>query len=104
MKLGEFRIGKSFYLGGRKWVCTDIGTRTVSAICISNATIVRNGKPQTISESELKDWLAGPPYSLAEECLDEEDIVACLQRVPSRAALRHTSIARKRASRTTALA
>ena len=79
MKLSEFKIGQPFYMDERKWLCTDIGTRTVSAICISSAEIKSNGKRKTLTETELREagWTNGPPYALHEELLDEYDIVDC---------------------------
>lgn len=31
MELSEFKIGDPFWTGSGKWICTDIGTRTVIA-------------------------------------------------------------------------
>lgn len=34
MKHDDFQIGQDFWCGGRRWRCTDIGTRVVVAICL----------------------------------------------------------------------
>lgn len=83
MKLSEFKIGRTFYMGDRKWLCTDVGTRTVAAICILESTVVVNGKKRVLNEGALKaeGGLNGPPYSLDEVCLDEYDIEACRMRL-----------------------
>ena len=49
----EFQIGVEFYSGNKKWRCTDIGTRTIGAICLSDF------------END-PSWLNGPPYACAE--------------------------------------
>jgi len=49
-------------MGPNKWRCTDIGTRTISAIKLS--------KKDT-------SWYNGPPYAVSEHCLDEYDLPAC---------------------------
>lgn len=65
MKHSDFVIGKEFTSSsGRRWLCTDIGTRTIIAIPISAKT-VKDG------------WDRGPPYALNEIVFDEEDIETC---------------------------
>ena len=34
MKLEDFRIGSEFYHRGKRWRCTDVGTRTVVAMAL----------------------------------------------------------------------
>ena len=88
MKLDEFKIGRTFYMCGRKWLCTDKGTRTIATICLSNAVVVVNGTKQKLTEAELKSeqWTCDPPYSMAEQCLDEYDIETCTIRMPASSA------------------
>ncbi len=62
MEHREFHIGLEFYMGEVKWRCTDIGTRTICAIKL---------------DKEDASWYNGPPYSVAEYCLDEYDIEGC---------------------------
>ena len=64
MKINEFRIGCEFFCGGKKWRCTDLGTRVVIAICVSEY----NDDPT---------WLNGPPYAIAESVFDEDDQSSC---------------------------
>ena len=49
-------------MGGARWRCTDVGRRTVCAIKL---------------EAPDSSWFNGPPYAVAEHCLDEHDQVAC---------------------------
>ncbi len=65
MEHREFKIGGYFYCGGHKWLCTDVGTRTIAAL-------------QITPEIEQKpNWLSGPPYAVPEILFDENDLEAC---------------------------
>ena len=84
MKHSDFIIGGTFRCGDRIWRCTDIGTRTIVAMCIDDLEVVVSAPegPQerrTLSESEVEaeGWLRGPPYAVAEEVFDENDIDGC---------------------------
>jgi hypothetical protein len=85
MRHEDFRIATEFWCSGRRWRCTDIGTRVVVvSVCLephevvpvvrddrtSNRTITRT---MTAGDS----WLAGPPYAVPEEVFDEYCIGAC---------------------------
>lgn len=63
MDISNFEIGLHFFCCNSEYVCTDVGTRTITAICISN----------------MKDqsWKNGPPYAVEEISFDENDIPAC---------------------------
>jgi len=61
MKYKDFVIGKCFYTATGKWLCTDIGTRTVIAI----------------KSTKDKDWMNGPPYAVVEEVFNEYDFGGC---------------------------
>jgi len=63
MKLSEFQIGVKFKCGGKTWLCTDIGTRVVSAILLD--------------ENNDLSWFNGPPYAVREFVFDEYDQKAC---------------------------
>lgn len=65
MKLSEFKIGMEFEMSGRRWRCTDVGTRTVAAICLDDI-------PQ-----DDPSWLNGPPYAVEELVIDENDLSVC---------------------------
>ena len=64
MKFKEFKIGKNFFAAaGFEWLCTDKGTRTVTAIMLN--------------PDKDSSWFKGPPYILSEKVFDEYDIAAC---------------------------
>jgi hypothetical protein len=89
MKHSEFKIGMEFTTtSDRVWRVTDIGTRTIAAIRIDQATIceieVIDGKstPTTQrilnrAEAEKEGWFNGPPYYGKEVVFDEYDIEGC---------------------------
>jgi hypothetical protein len=56
----EFRIGKPFRTATGRWLCTDIGTRVITAIKIDS-----------------EDYIAGPPYAIVEDVFDEFDQDGC---------------------------
>ena len=63
MRLSDFEIGTEFLCGGKRWRCTDIGTRVVIAIC-----------PDDYRD---KSWLQGPPFAISESVFDENDLEGC---------------------------
>ena len=63
MKHHDFAIGGEFLTATGTWRCTDIGTRTIIAIKISNR--------------DDPTGLNGPPYAVAETVFDENDREAC---------------------------
>jgi len=71
MKVSDFRIGLEFYMGGGHWRCTDVGTRTIIAICIDPDQLDCHGRHMNSS------WFEGPPYAVLEEVLDECDLEDC---------------------------
>lgn len=64
MKHSEFEIGKTFFASaGFEWLCTDKGTRTITAIMLA---------------PDLdKSWFKGPPYAVEETVFDEYDMKSC---------------------------
>ena len=62
MDHGDFRIGSEFVMSGSRWRCTDIGRRTIAAIKL---------------DAPDDSWYNGPPYAVAEYCLDEYALEAC---------------------------
>lgn len=62
MKHDDAQIGLEFLMGGARWRCTDVGTRTICAIKL---------------DARSPDWLHGPPYAVPEHCIDEYDLEAC---------------------------
>lgn len=62
MEHADFVIGMEFGMSDNRWRCTDVGTRTICAIKL---------------DAPDPSWYRGPPYKVAEFCLDEDDIEAC---------------------------
>lgn len=81
MEHSEFKIGGTFWCDGRQWRCTDIGTRTIIAICVDHVEIgsASPERRRTLSrdEAEAERWFNGPPYAVAESVFDEYDIEDC---------------------------
>lgn len=63
MEHGDFAIGKEFMTASGTWRCTDIGTRTIIAI--------------KISDRDDPSWFNGPPYAVVEMVFDENDLGGC---------------------------
>jgi len=64
MEISECEIGTEFTCGDKRWRCTDIGTRVIVAICISDR------------DDDLS-WYDGPPYAVVEYTFDETDLPVC---------------------------
>jgi len=83
VKHSDFAIGQTFWCGGRQWRCTDLGTRTVVAICVDSLTLphASTGLSRTLNgaEAEAEGWFNGPPYAVAETVFDEDSQEACEQ-------------------------
>jgi len=80
MKHSEFSIGMEFVTDTGQWRCTDVGTRTITAINISEVQVTHQADDgQITSEIVSTDtsWFNGPPYAVAERAFDENDIAAC---------------------------
>jgi hypothetical protein len=81
----DFSIGSEFWCGDKRWRCTDVGTRVITAICLEPREMVRgevdpNDKTKWIQtkylSTDFRD-LNGPPYGVAESVFDEYDMEAC---------------------------
>ena len=84
MRHEEFRIGTEFWCGGRRWRCTDVGTRVVVGVCLDPHEVVTltrevgTGATTTTQVIATDDsWFAGPPYAVLEEVFDEHSIEGC---------------------------
>ena len=84
MRHEEFRIGMEFWCGGRRWRCTDVGTRVVVGICLEPHEVVTVTREAgvgatTTTRTMTADttWFKGPPYAVAEEVFDEHSIDGC---------------------------
>ena len=63
MRPADFRIGGAFTCGGRRWRCTDLGSRVVVAI--------------PLEHDNDPGWYKGPPYAVVETVFDEDDQPGC---------------------------
>lgn len=94
MKREDFKIGARFKCGGKSWMCTDIGNRVITAVCLTahrnndwgrslpqeaQDKLWAEGRPTNVSGMPEIDpsWLEGPPYAIAESVFDEYDQPGC---------------------------
>jgi hypothetical protein len=85
MNHNEFSIGLGFWCDGRRWRCTDVGTRVVVAISLEPHEVVqvtldpKDRTKKSIARELTSDpsWLNGPPYAVDEHVFDESDIEGC---------------------------
>ena len=84
MRHEEFSIGMEFVTDTGRWRCTDVGSRTIVAIKISEVTVTArkdDGNTTTTTEAPPDpSWFNGPPYAVAEHVFDEEDLLSCRRR------------------------
>jgi hypothetical protein len=79
----DFHIGLEFWCGGRRWRCTDVGSRVIVAIRLDDIEIAQSSRGvishRTLSreEAERDGWFNGPPYPVAEHVFDEDDQEGC---------------------------
>ena len=73
-----------FWCGGRRWRCTDVGTRVVVGVCLEphevdtvTSKVGAGGTTTTRTIAADESWLNGPPYAVAEEVFDEHSIDGC---------------------------
>src|SRR3984957_18564023 len=64
MEHKDFRIGLDFYSDGKRWRCTDVGTRVIVAICLDD-------------HKDDDSWFNGPPYAVLERVFDEFEQEGC---------------------------
>jgi hypothetical protein len=84
MTLDDFKIGTLFDCSEKRYLCTDIGTRTVVAIRIDRIEKSTHNSDGTVSHEILnfevaqsEGWFSGPPYAVSEIVFDEDDLKAC---------------------------
>jgi hypothetical protein len=85
MERSDFEIGQDFWCGGKRWRCTDIGSRVIVAICLEPHEIVTSlpGEQSGSSHREVRSisnnpkLLDGPPYGVVETVFDEYDMEGC---------------------------
>jgi hypothetical protein len=81
----EFQVGVEFWCGGKRWRCTDVGSRVVVAISLEPHEVVDyvpsvDGALPSQLERRITDdpsWLTGPPYAVVECVFDEYDLPGC---------------------------
>lgn len=71
VKIEDFKIGEYFHTAAATYLCTDIGTRIITAIRVPDAEYEK----KEFQDKEL--WMKGPPYILPEEVFDEEKMEGC---------------------------
>ena len=82
MNHGDFKVGCEFKCGGKTFRCTDVGTRVVTAICISEVWRTQTFA-NTFQQEQVRvmnpdpSWLRGPPYSVTEHVFNESAIAEC---------------------------
>jgi hypothetical protein len=90
MKHGDFWIGDRFWCGGLSWRCTDVGTRTIAAILLDRVDVENSQSDEVRSlggaEAAAEGWFDGPPYAVAEQVFDEDDMEDCTDVPPGQAA------------------
>lgn len=94
MEHKDFQVGQRFKCGGKTWLCTDKGTRVITAICLTFCRANDWGRNldeelqerawKPFQEEERRgmpevdpSWLKGPPYALGEHVFDENDMKGC---------------------------
>jgi hypothetical protein len=85
MDLRDFRIGVEFWSGGKRWRCSDVGTRVVIAISLEAHEVVElvpdKRIPPAVRERRYitndPSWHNGPPYPIVEHVFDEDGIEDC---------------------------
>ena len=83
MDRASFHIGLEFWSDGRRYRCTDVGSRVVVAIRVDCAQIMTfeagSHTTRQISgeQADAEGWFSGPPYGVVERVFDEDDLEGC---------------------------
>ncbi len=85
MNHDQFHIGLDFWCGGKRWRCTDVGSRVIVAISLELHEVVsiddnshdRSKRTERKCISDDPSWLNGPSYGIVEHVFDEDSIVGC---------------------------
>jgi hypothetical protein len=82
---GDFKIGEVFHFRNQTWKTSDIGTRTITAICLSEVWITRTRANTGVKERVRLEStqihpsrFEGPPYSVPEVVLSQEVFGSCV--------------------------
>lgn len=83
----DWKIGMEFWMSGNHYRVTDVGSRTLIAICIDlPMEIMTMGRGESEATPEMTDdasWFNGPPYAVNEIVIDEYDLQVCTLEKPS---------------------
>jgi len=79
MKHSDFKMGMEFTMNDKLWRVTDIGSRTIIAIRLSDLIVdgTKGKRELGKAKAEAKGWFNGPPYAVTEWALDEDDLPVC---------------------------
>jgi hypothetical protein len=79
MKHCDFAIDTEFFTDAGQWRCTDVGTRVIVAIKISDIQVTTSDgeKLTTKTISDDPSWFNGPPYAVAGQVFDEDSMPGC---------------------------
>jgi hypothetical protein len=84
MKLSDFKVGTEFVHRQKTFRCTDVGSRVVIAICLSEVTQTqtRNVGGKVVKEQVAvlnpdASWFEGPPYGIPERAFNERELPEC---------------------------
>lgn len=81
----DFHIGLEFWCGGKRWRCTDVGSRVVVAISFeaqeaSSSEHDPNDPTIRIERRHMSSdptWLYAPPYGIEEYVFDDDLLEIC---------------------------
>lgn len=81
----DFRIGLEFWCDGKRWRCTDVGSRVVVAISLEEHEVVSSERDPNDPTKRIERryvtndpiWLDGPPYGIVEYVFDEDSLEIC---------------------------
>jgi hypothetical protein len=77
MKQAKFRIGLEFWCDGKRWRCTDVGTRVITAVSLEPHEVAEITFPGNLSTVSHTRAYMTDDSSFAEIVFDEDDIGAC---------------------------
>jgi hypothetical protein len=81
----SWKIGAEFWMSGSRYRVTDVGSRTIAAICIDLPIEVVVAGAAGPTRTEMRDdpsWFNGPPYAVVEHVMDEDDLQVCYLEKP----------------------
>jgi hypothetical protein len=81
MEHHDFQIGVEFWSGGKRWRCTDVGTRVIVTISLEPHEVIANDSHSGLEERRYEtndsSWHNGPPFPIVEHVFDEDGIEDC---------------------------